>query len=116
MRGILVPCSHVRPVALVDDIDDGDPLADVQRHVGGYVQVVGTTVCVGGLQAQLLVDEDGRPKRLAPNPRASALSPIFVGGTLLIVGDCLIVGTHRAADGEHEWCDVPESLIEDLIR
>lgn len=57
-------------------------LPEIQKLVGGYFEIVRIP---GVTDRIMLVDEDGRPKALKPNPNASELAG------RLIVGDVLVV-------------------------
>jgi hypothetical protein len=55
-------------------------LAEAQGYVGGYVQ----RIRVGGKLA-MLVDEDGLPKGLPVNAKASALCGLVIVGPAMVI-------------------------------
>lgn len=57
-------------------------LPEIQKLVGGYFEIIRIP---GDTTRILLVDEDGRPKALAPNPNASELAGQLVVGNVLVV-------------------------------
>lgn len=76
----------------ISDIDIDNTLEALQEAVDGYIEVL--TLVPN--QAVMIVNEEGRLRRLYPNILASAIA-----GTQ-IVGNALIVGV----DGE-EFTDIP---------
>lgn len=59
---------------------EGFTLEELQTHVGGHIELV------PGCDVQILVDEDGRLKRLKPNPLASHIAGQLLVGPALIAG------------------------------
>lgn len=58
-------------------------LEELQKHVGGYVEVIARTNCLPG--NMMLVDEDGLSKGLEVNNRASLKAGRKIVGNALIV-------------------------------
>ena len=67
------------PVGHIEEIDN--TLETLQKTVGGYIETV--SLRDGGV---MLVDEDGRMKRLSENLIATALCGRQILGNVLIVG------------------------------
>lgn len=57
-------------------------LPEIQKLVGGYFEVIRIP---GDTARLMLVDEDGRPKGLKPNPNATELAGQVIYGDVLVI-------------------------------
>lgn len=107
VKGLFIPCSADQPI-LEGTFNE---LSDYQQVVGGYIEAV----YVRNHPFVLVVNEDGRAKRLAMNRRATILwwlhNPAAIGGSQLR-GDVVIVGPVKHDD----FTDVPANMIEMLLH
>ena len=61
-------------------------LQEAQEYIGGYVEVVRYPLQQTGRRAEqgvMLVDEDGGPKGLSPNPVASQMAGLNIVGKVI---------------------------------
>lgn len=83
--------------------------ADIQKLVGGYVQIVPNSKTY----INVLVNEDGLPLGLSPNPFATFVAGAVTGLTQNLVGTVVFVGD----DAENEtFDDLHPGVIEYLSR
>lgn len=87
------PHEHPKPVKL------GDSLKDMQAAVGGMIELL-PIADFGGLQYDMLLNEEGKLLGLEPNRR--------VGDVDVLVGDCYIV----AYDEEGNLTSIPPYMLD----
>jgi hypothetical protein len=102
---IIIPAEFKRPLTRTELVG----LADFQRAVGGWVEHLDLTE-----ELALLVDEEGRVKRLSINRRATLLRRLYHPASrdaLAIVGSAVLIGR----PDQDEFSDVPEHIERLLI-
>jgi Domain of unknown function (DUF3846) len=70
-----------------EDCDESWPLDKLQQFVGGYIEMVGTSIP----HRSLIVNEEGALEDLPVNAKATALVPPGTSMILGIRGDALLV-------------------------
>lgn len=99
-RCIIIPADSHHSLARTELVS----LADLQRAIGGWVEEVTITDTL-----VLLVDEDGRAKRLPGNRRATLLWRLLYPGARnepAIVGDAVLTGIPT----DEHFNDVPDDF------
>jgi hypothetical protein len=105
MKVQLVPSNQEKAIRIIAIPDDMTlQLEDLQRLVGGYVEMVNTPT-LGFKKHCMLVDEEGRIKGRPRNIRAEQIS----GYAGILVGDAVVCGL-TSQGGELTWSDYEEPV------
>ena len=94
------------------ELEDGNTLADLQKHVGGYIEIISI-----GATTDLVINEEGKVYGLDRNPTADALLQ-QLGVELLpgdfIVGNVVVIGTN--SEGETDGIPAESRGILEALR
>ena len=91
-----------------------DGLSDMQRCVGGMIEVLETEY--EGEVCSIYLNEEGKMLRLPPNEVAKMVLVDEVGGMMMsgdyLAGDILVLG---GVDNEGETLSLPQKVIDKLL-
>lgn len=102
-----IPGNEVKELTLFLVTDEREELSMLQERVGGYVTAIAAKC--GPHRLTLIVNEEGLPRRLPPNRRATRLVARPSLGR--IVGDAVLVGRLNPSG---EWGGLTEEEIQSV--